>query len=357
MLRAIRGIGFGLGLAGLTACQSLPSVPTSIFAGSETDCPTLAPGPSPYSPPFPSECRTMNKLASGVRYIPIANGDIAGGSPSMDSTIVVHYEAFLADQGTLVDSSYARGESSVYEMNELIDGWAAAVRLMNPGDEWLVYVPSAEAFGAQGIGDTIPPNADLVYRVNLEGFVTAEALSTIKLADDGVLLGSETVETDPGSEPVEPDDLNPAATMSPEGIVEPLGPDMAAWQAYFPWDGTREAVKTLPSGLSYVWLERGPDDARTAVESDRVVVHYEGRLAETSYFFDSSWANGGPATFGVTQLIPGVTEALTLMRPGDRLLAHIPADIAYGAQGAGDAVPPNADLMFQLILLQIQPGE
>ena len=133
--------------------------------------------------------------------------------------------------------------------------------------------------------------------------------------------------------------------------------DMAAWQAYFPWDGDRERVNTLPSGLSYVWLERGPDDVRTAIASDRVVVHYEGRLAETSEFFDSSWANGEPAIFGVTQLIPGVTEALTLMRPGDRLLAHIPADIAYGASGAGDAVPPNADLMFQLVLLQIQPNE
>lgn len=359
MTRAMSWIGFGIGLTALSACQALPSVPSSIFAGTQTECPTLSPGPAPYQAPFPTDCRNMNKLASGVRYIPIINGDQAGGSPGMDATIVVHYEAFLADQGTLVDSSYARGESSVYVMTDLIDGWAAAVRLMNPGDEWLVYVPTAEAFGPQGIRDVIPPNADLVYRVNLEGYLTAESLSTVKLEGDALILppASDQTELAPAAQPVELAEPNSAATMSPDGIVEPLGPDIAAWQAYFPWQNTAEGLITRPSGLSYVWLERGPEDVRTAISSDRVVVHYEGRLAETSAFFDSSWANGAPATFGVTQLIPGITEALTLMRPGDRLLAHIPAEIAYGASGAGEAVPPNADLMFQLVLLQIQPSE
>lgn len=366
MARGLHRIGFGIGLtalAALSACQSLPSVPTSIFAGTQTECPILSPGPAPYQAPFPVDCRGMNKLASGVRYIPIVNGNQADGSPGMDATIVVHYEAFLADQGTLIDSSYARGETSVYEMTDLIDGWAAAVRLMNPGDEWLVYVPAAEAFGAQGISDVIPPNADLVYRVNLQGYLTAASLSTVKMgpgkqSGDGLMPPQEAAEAEaPQSEPITLAEPNPAATMSPDGIVEPLGPDMAAWQAFYPWDDTRAAVTSLPSGLSYIWLERGPEDVRTAIETDRVVVHYEGRLAETSGFFDSSWANGEPASFGVTQLIPGVTEALTLMRPGDRLLAHIPADMAYGARGAGDAVPPNADLMFQLVLLQIQPTE
>ncbi len=355
MQRIIRGLGFGIGLAALSACQSLPAVPTTIFSGAEPSCPILEPGPSPYTPPFPAECRTMNKTASGVRYIPIRNGDIAGGSPGLDATIVVHYEAFLANSGALIDSSYARGESSVYEMTQLIDGWAEAIQLMNPGDEWLVFVPSAEAFGDQPVGDAIPPNSDLVYRVALEGFLSAAALSA---ASGG--------EADPETQPVKPQEVEAAeggavdptvTTMTEEGIVEPLGPDMAAWQAFFPWDGDRERVNTLPSGLSYVALERGPTDVRTAIESDQVLVHYEGRLAETSEFFDSSWANEEPALFGVDALIPGITEALTLMRPGDRFLVHIPSDLAYGAAGAGDAVPPNADLMFQLVLLQIQPSE
>ena len=352
MQRIFRGLGFGFGLAALSACQSLPAVPTTIFSGTEPACPQLEPGPAPFTAPFPADCRTMNQTASGVRYIPIRNGDIAGGSPGLDATIVVHYEAFLANTGSLIDSSYARGESSVYEMNQLIDGWAEAVRLMNPGDEWLVFVPSAEAFGDQSVGDAIPPNADLVYRVALEGFLSAKALSEASTAE----TAPETPPVEPKA-PIAPPVDRSVTTMTEDGIVEPLGPDMAAWQAYFPWDGDRERVNTLPSGLSYVVLERGPTDVRTAIESDQVLVHYEGRLAETSDFFDSSWSNQEPALFGVDALIPGITEALTLMRPGERFLVHIPADLAYGSAGAGDAVPANADLMFQLVLLQIQPTE
>ena len=104
----------------------------------------------------------MNKTASGVRYIPITNGDINAGSPKRDATIVVNYEAYLAETGALIDSSYTRGESSVYDMSDLIDGWAEALQLMNPGDEWLVFVPAGEAFGSEPLGD-------LVYRVELEG--------------------------------------------------------------------------------------------------------------------------------------------------------------------------------------------
>jgi len=59
----------------------------------------------------------------------------------------------------------------------------------------------------------------------------------------------------------------------------------------------------------------------------------------------------------VGTLIPGITEALTLMRPGDRYLVHIPSELAYGEAGAGEDIPPNADLMFQLILLEILPSK
>jgi len=92
------------------------------------------------------------------------------------------------------------------------------------------------------------------------------------------------------------------------------------------------------------------------VRSDDVVIHYEGRIAETSEFFDSSWSRGEPATFPVGGLIPGFTEALTYMRPGDRVLVHIPADQAYGDAGSGDAIAPNTDIMFQINLLAIKPA-
>ncbi len=328
MIREVQISGLGLLATLLVGCSSLPdvplpSVPSSIFAGAgDLDCPSLQPGSGPFAPPFPTDCRTMNKTASGVRYIPIVNGDINSGSPGADATIVVNYEAFIAETGRSIDSSYVRGESSVYQVGELIDGWAEAIQLMNPGDEWLIYVPASEAFGNEPLGDLIPANSDLVYRVHLEGFLSSAAIAQ-------------------------------ATDAAP--VLE--GPDMAAWQASFPWNPEREDATALPSGVSIVVLEKSPEDGPMPAEGDLVLIHYEGRLAETSTYFDSSWSRGEPTQFEAGKLIPGFNEALALMMPGDRFLVHIPADLAYGEDGAGEDIPPNADLMFQIELIEIQPGD
>lgn len=328
MMRTLQTVGLGLAGLVLAGCSSLPSVsmpsvPTSIFGGNDLgECPQLRSGPSTYTPPFPAECRTMNKTATGVRYIPITNGDVNSGSPGADATIVVNYEAFLANSGTLIDSSYARGESSVYELSQLIDGWAEAVGLMNPGDEWLVYVPAAQAFGSEPLGDLIPANSDLVYRVHLEGFLSAT-------------------------------DLAQVAADAPAPPASDQGPDMAAWQASFPWNPERDDANKLPSGVSIVVLERSENEGASPVEGDQVLVHYEGRIAETSVFFDSSWSRGEPTAMEAGALIAGFNEALSLMQPGDRFLVHIPADQAYGDRGFGDDIPPGSDLMFQIELLEV----
>ncbi len=325
----IRNVQFAFASASLvlTGCASLPDVapPTNagtIFGGGLPDCPDLASGPAPFAPPFPAECASMNKTASGVRYVPIQNGDMANGSPAADATIVVSYEAFLAADGTLIDSSYSRGEPSVYDMSDLIDGWAEAVSLMNPGDEWLVYVPSAEAFGDEPLGDLIPAGSDLVYRVKLDGFLSSTQLEEVA-----------------ATRPAEP--------------VGSAGPDMAAWQANFPWDANRDGVETLPSGVSIVVLEAGDAAGQSPAESDRVRIHYEGRFAESSEFFDSSWSTGGPAEHTAGGFVAGFSEALMMMKPGDRYLVHVPADLAYGEAGIEGIVPPNADLMFQIELLDV----
>ena len=322
------------GLAILAGCTSVPSMPGGFGETATSACPELARGSGPFTPPFPSSCDTMVSTASGVRYIPLASGDPSKGSPGPDATVVVNYEAFLEADGTRIDSSYARGESSVYKISDLIDGWGEAMQLMVPGDEWLVSVPSELAFGEEPLGELVPANADLVYRIQLDGFLSAADIAAVAAPRPEA--------------PVEA----PA-----QAIAEPLGPDMQAWQAFFPWDAAKPGVNQLESGVSYVLLERGNSPTRNAMRSDKVVVHYEGRLAATSEFFDSSWSRGEPATFPVDGLVPGFTQILTFMRPGDRVLVHIPADQAYGERGAGDAVPPNADLMFQINLLQIQPAE
>jgi len=109
---------------------------------------------------------------------------------------------------------------------------------------------------------------------------------------------------------------------------------------------------TLPSGLQYRVLASGPAGGRSPTYTDSVQVHYRGTLDDGTVF-DSSYDRGEPAIFGVGQVIPGWTQALQLMKPGDRWMLRIPSNIAYGSRGAGAKIPPNTDLNFQVELLQI----
>ena len=114
----------------------------------------------------------------------------------------------------------------------------------------------------------------------------------------------------------------------------------------------REGVVELPSGLQYYVVNKGNVDGKRAKETDRVQCHYEGRLLDGNVF-DSSYQRGEPAVFGVNQVIKGWTEALQLMPEGAKWTLFIPSEMAYGAQGAGQVIPPHSALIFDVELLKI----
>ena len=113
----------------------------------------------------------------------------------------------------------------------------------------------------------------------------------------------------------------------------------------------RPGVITLPSGLQYEVVKEG-NIGKYAKATDRVKCHYEGTLIDGT-LFDSSIKRGEPAVFGVNQVIPGWVEALQLMPEGAKWKLYIPSDLAYGAQGAGEMIPPHSTLIFEVELLQI----
>ena len=113
----------------------------------------------------------------------------------------------------------------------------------------------------------------------------------------------------------------------------------------------REGVVTLPSGLQYEVITEG-SVGRYAKATDQVQCHYEGTLIDGT-LFDSSIKRGQPATFGVNQVIPGWVEALQLMPEGAKWKLYIPSDLAYGAQGAGEMIPPHSTLVFEVELQKI----
>ena len=114
----------------------------------------------------------------------------------------------------------------------------------------------------------------------------------------------------------------------------------------------REGVITLKSGLQYEVIQAGDTEGPRATASDRVECHYEGTLIDGT-LFDSSVKRGQPATFGVTQGIPGWVEALQLMPVGAKWKLYIPYGLGYGAQGAGEMIPPYSTLIFEVELLRI----
>lgn len=121
-------------------------------------------------------------------------------------------------------------------------------------------------------------------------------------------------------------------------------------EAFLSENAKREVVTTTASGLQYEVIRKGAGDRPAA--SDRVEVHYTGKLIDGTVF-DSSVERGVPATFGVTQVIPGWVEALQLMREGDKWRLYIPSTLAYGENGAGGVIGPNMTLIFDVELLRV----
>lgn len=123
-----------------------------------------------------------------------------------------------------------------------------------------------------------------------------------------------------------------------------------AGEAFLAANKAKQGVKTLPSGLQYKVLSQGtgPSPAKT----DSVTVEYTGTLINGKVF-DSSKRAGKPATFKLTQVIPGWTEALQLMKQGATWEIYVPPKLAYGERGIGGPIGPNQTLIFKIHLLSV----
>lgn len=123
----------------------------------------------------------------------------------------------------------------------------------------------------------------------------------------------------------------------------------AAGRAFLEENAEREEVTTTETGLQYEVLREGDGPVPTA--ADQAQLHYRGTLVDGTEF-DTSYG-GEPAVFGVGAVIPGFAEALQLMPVGSHYRVWIPSDLAYGPQGSGPIIGPNAVLVFEIELLDI----
>ena len=121
-------------------------------------------------------------------------------------------------------------------------------------------------------------------------------------------------------------------------------------KAFLAENAKKEGIITLPSGLQYEVITEGNGKKPSA--TDRVKCHYEGTLIDGT-LFDSSIKRGQPAVFGVNQVIKGWVEALQLMSEGSKWRLFIPAELGYGAQQAGEMIPPHSTLIFEVELIEV----
>ncbi|MBQ6732548.1 MAG: FKBP-type peptidyl-prolyl cis-trans isomerase [Paludibacteraceae bacterium] len=127
--------------------------------------------------------------------------------------------------------------------------------------------------------------------------------------------------------------------------------NIAVGKAFLEKNKKEEGVIELPSGLQYKVLKEG--NGKKPKATDKVRCHYEGMLLDGT-IFDSSIKRGEPAVFGVNQVIQGWVEALQLMQEGAKWRLFIPSEMAYGARGAGNSIPPHATLIFDVELLAVE---
>ncbi len=139
-----------------------------------------------------------------------------------------------------------------------------------------------------------------------------------------------------------------------ENKEKQYGPNRAAGEKFLEENRTKPGVVTTASGLQYKILTQGTGNKPAA--SDKVKVHYEGRLIDGTVF-DSSYKRGEPTSFGVKQVIAGWTEALQLMPVGSKWELYIPYQLAYGDRETGKEIKPYSALVFTVELLGIEEAK
>lgn len=208
------------------------------------------------------------------------------------------------------------------------------------------------ALTACGSGDE--DDEDIDTEIATEDRVDEEETFHTQGEDTGLGDAEGTQMEDPGG--TEPDASSAARTMETETADTGLGDaegtqwDFAQTQ-YLEEYAARDNVYRRESGLLYRVEREGT--GQSPEPGDTVRVHYEGKLTSGD-IFDSSYKRGEPAEFPTDRLIPAWQEILPLMEEGDRWEVVTPPDLAYGARGAGETIPPNSTLIFTIELIEVK---
>ncbi|MEZ4386851.1 MAG: FKBP-type peptidyl-prolyl cis-trans isomerase [Candidatus Krumholzibacteriia bacterium] len=185
--------------------------------------------------------------------------------------------------------------------------------------------------------------------------VTVGQFVQMQIADPDVpaLLQGMKDKMDGGTLLIDETQTRDIVTAYQQEYADKLGiKNKAEGEAFLIENAKKDGVKTTDSGLQYLVLKEGDGSRHPSAEST-VKVHYHGTLINGEVF-DSSVDRGEPISFPLNRVIAGWTEGVQLMTPGAKYRFFIPAELAYGSRGAGAKIGPNATLIFDVELLEIQ---
>ncbi len=262
---------------------------------------------------------SAQRTESGIHYVIKEQGD--GVNPSVEDNVKVHYRGALLD-GTQFDSSYDRGEPATFPLSRVVPGWQESIPLLKKGGKGTFYIPSGLAYGERGAGGVIPPNAVLVFDVELLDVMNQAQLD--KMREEEQRRENEKA--------------GQQASLDEE-IIRKFIKEKG-------WD-----AKRTPEGVYYIVEEAGSDPKPTINSS--VTVHYEGTLLDGTKF-DSSYDRGQPATFPLKGVVEGWQVGIPQFGKGGKGKLIIPSGLAYGPRSAGEKIPPNSILIFKVEVLEVK---
>jgi len=211
-----------------------------------------------------------------------------------------------------------------------------------------IGTPAQQASYAMGmdIGRSLKQMKDQGAEIDMKVFIEAMQAS---------YEGKENKMTEAQAQEVMMKFLTEQQTKAAEKLQADAKANLEKGEAFLKENATKEGVKTSASGLQYKITKEG--EGKKPTKDDMVTVEYEGRLIDGTVF-DSSKANGGPVSFPVSQVIPGWTEGIQLLKEGGEATFYIPSKLAYRDQAVpGGKIGPNSTLVFDVKLVKIGKPE